>query len=192
MTLAVLDTVDPGSSSGARSRATSSTWLDELAGDTAGPVLVFGHHHIWNLDADHRSDTYFGINPDDSEALAARRRPPREHRRLLRRAHAPQPGPPLRGGAQRAVRRGRVHEGLSRRVGRVPRVRRRLHAGRPARRPRRTRWRGPRRPAGCSPGSTATTPSASSTTAASPSASNPRCLCSSACSTATFCTNKWE
>jgi hypothetical protein len=34
-------------------------------------VLVFGHHHLWNLAAAHRSGTYFGINPDDSEALAA-------------------------------------------------------------------------------------------------------------------------
>ena len=63
---------------------------------TTGPVLVFGHHHLWDLDATERSAEYFGINPDDSEAFGARRRRAREHRRLLRRPHAPQPGPPLR------------------------------------------------------------------------------------------------
>jgi len=69
VTLAVLDTVVPGSDLGQLS-ADQVTWLGELAGSVATPVLVFGHHHVWNLDADHRSGTYFGINPDDSEALA--------------------------------------------------------------------------------------------------------------------------
>jgi 3',5'-cyclic-AMP phosphodiesterase len=70
VTLAVVDTVVPGSDRGQLS-ADQIAWLDALAGSVTTPVLVFGHHHLWNLDADHRSGTYFGINPDDSEALAA-------------------------------------------------------------------------------------------------------------------------
>jgi predicted phosphodiesterase len=70
VTLAVVDTAIAGTDRGVLS-AEQVTWLDELAGSTTEPVLVFGHHHVWNLAADHRSGTYFGINPDDSEALAA-------------------------------------------------------------------------------------------------------------------------
>src|SRR6266545_1890072 len=69
VTLAVVDTVIPGTDRGELS-ADQVAWLNDLAGSTSGPVLVFGHHHLWNLAADHRSGTYFGINPDDSEALA--------------------------------------------------------------------------------------------------------------------------
>jgi len=70
VTLAVLDTVIPKLERGQVTHH-QLRWLDELAAETPDPVLVFGHHHIWNFDADHRSDTYFGINPDDSEALSA-------------------------------------------------------------------------------------------------------------------------
>ena len=35
------------------------------------PVLVFGHHHPWDPSSHERNDHYFGINPDDSEALCA-------------------------------------------------------------------------------------------------------------------------
>lgn len=70
VTLAVVDTVIPGTDRGEFS-ADQVAWLDDLAGSVTTPVLVFGHHHLWNLDADHRSGRYFGINPDDSEALAA-------------------------------------------------------------------------------------------------------------------------
>ena len=34
-------------------------------------MLVFGHHHPWDPSSHERSATYFGINPDDSEALCA-------------------------------------------------------------------------------------------------------------------------
>ena len=40
-------------------------------------------------------DDYFGIDPDDSERPRRGRRPPPVDRRLLRRAHAPQPGAPF-------------------------------------------------------------------------------------------------
>ena len=32
-------------------------------------MLVFGHHHPWDPASSERSEHYFGINPDDSEAL---------------------------------------------------------------------------------------------------------------------------
>jgi len=69
VTLAVLDTVIPGIDRGQLS-ADQVEWLDDLAGSTAGPVLVFGHHHLWNLDAEPPGTEYFGINPADSIALA--------------------------------------------------------------------------------------------------------------------------
>src|SRR5947207_1019748 len=69
VTLAVVDTVIPGTDRGELSAA-QAAWLDDLAGSSSGPVLVFGHHHPWNLDSDHRSRTYFGIHPEDSDALA--------------------------------------------------------------------------------------------------------------------------
>ena len=32
-------------------------------------MLVFGHHHVWSPESNKRHETYFGINPDDSERL---------------------------------------------------------------------------------------------------------------------------
>lgn len=70
VTLAVLDTVIPGIERGRISREQLG-WLDDLAAASSTPVLVFGHHHVWNVAASERSEAYFGINPDDSEALVA-------------------------------------------------------------------------------------------------------------------------
>jgi len=67
--LAVLDTVIPGTDRG-RLGADQVQWLDDLGAESGVPILVFGHHYLWDLEAETRSDTYFGINPDDSEALA--------------------------------------------------------------------------------------------------------------------------
>jgi predicted phosphodiesterase len=69
-TLAVLDTVEPGREGG-RLGADQVQWLDDLAAEATGPVLVFGHHHVWPTDSPLRPDPYFGIRPDDSEALVA-------------------------------------------------------------------------------------------------------------------------
>jgi predicted phosphodiesterase len=69
VTLVVLDTVQPGTERGQLTDEQTS-FLTDVAGSTSDPVLAFGHHHIWNLDADRRSSQYFGINPDDSEKLA--------------------------------------------------------------------------------------------------------------------------
>jgi predicted phosphodiesterase len=70
VTLAVLDTVRPGTDRG-RVPAEQLEWLDTLAGEATVPVLVFGHHHPWDPSSHERNDRYFGINPDDSDALCA-------------------------------------------------------------------------------------------------------------------------
>ena len=68
--LAVLDTVIPGMATGQVSTE-QLEWLDQLAADAESdrPVLVFGHHHVWDPRSKTRAETYFGINPDDSERL---------------------------------------------------------------------------------------------------------------------------
>jgi predicted phosphodiesterase len=67
-TLAVLDTVRPGTEHG-RITAEQLTWLEDVASASTTPVLVFGHHHPWDPSSTERNGHYFGINPDDSEAL---------------------------------------------------------------------------------------------------------------------------
>ena len=69
-TLAVIDTVRPTFAGGQITRDQLG-WLSETARATSGPVLVFGHHQIWDLHAAERSSDYFGIDPDSSEAFAA-------------------------------------------------------------------------------------------------------------------------
>jgi Icc protein len=69
--LAVVDTVRPGSDQG-QLDARQQAWLDDVAADAdrdAVPLLVFGHHHCWDPTAVARPVDYFGIRPDDSEAL---------------------------------------------------------------------------------------------------------------------------
>jgi Icc protein len=68
VTVAVIDTVIPGIERGRIGREQLG-WLDDLAAESSTPVLVFGHHHCWNVAAAERSQAYFGINPDDSDAL---------------------------------------------------------------------------------------------------------------------------
>ena len=67
-TLAVLDTTTPGTDKGQLPRDQVS-WLDQVAAEAVTPVLVFGHHHPWDPASAQRTASYFGINPDDSEAL---------------------------------------------------------------------------------------------------------------------------
>lgn len=68
--LAMVDTSLPGKATGGLS-ADRLEWLDELCARSDRPVLVFGHHHVWNVDEGVRSPSYFGIDPDSSEALVA-------------------------------------------------------------------------------------------------------------------------
>jgi Icc protein len=70
LTLALLDTTIPGKSTG-QVPAHQLEWLDDLAAEADRPVMVLGHHHVWNPSASQRPDTYFGIHPDDSERLIA-------------------------------------------------------------------------------------------------------------------------
>ncbi len=66
--LAILDTAAVGLPSG-RLNAHQLDWLDQVGADADRPVLVFGHHHCWMPGSRARPDTYFGLHPDDSEAL---------------------------------------------------------------------------------------------------------------------------
>ena len=70
--IALLDTVTPGETNGSL-RAEQLEWLDAMAAQSDRPVLAMGHHQQW-IDGtahDHRSESYFGLQPDPSEALAA-------------------------------------------------------------------------------------------------------------------------
>jgi 3',5'-cyclic-AMP phosphodiesterase len=74
--LAIVDTAVAGLASG-RLDFDQLDWLDQVGADADRPVLVFGHHHCWQPGSRARPDTYFGLHPDDSEALVqvvARRR----------------------------------------------------------------------------------------------------------------------
>jgi predicted phosphodiesterase len=66
--IALIDTTDPGRAGG---RVTSEQleWLDELAARSDRPVLVLGHHHVWDAQSDPDVDWFFGIAPRDSERL---------------------------------------------------------------------------------------------------------------------------
>jgi hypothetical protein len=64
----VLDTTVPGLVGGALRRG-QVEWLDELAAAATGPVLVFGHHPVWNLDTARPVDAHYVIDRDDSARL---------------------------------------------------------------------------------------------------------------------------
>ncbi len=74
VTIALLDTVIPGSTTGDFT-SEQADWLDTLAAETTQPVIVMGHHQQWiaGPDADpgeaKRSDDYFGLHPDGSDRL---------------------------------------------------------------------------------------------------------------------------
>ena len=68
VTLAMIDTVRPGLTGGT-CYDRDIDWLDELAQSTTQPILVFGHHQLWAPATPHRSEDYFGIQPDESEKL---------------------------------------------------------------------------------------------------------------------------
>jgi 3',5'-cyclic-AMP phosphodiesterase len=66
--LAIVDTAAVGLASG-RLNGAQLDWLDQVGADADRPVLVFGHHHCWMPGSRNRPDGYFGLHPDDSEAL---------------------------------------------------------------------------------------------------------------------------
>lgn len=67
VTLAVLDTTLPGAVGGVLP-AEQVGWLDDVAAMVPGPLLVFGHHPVWNIEAA-RVDSNYAIARDDSLAL---------------------------------------------------------------------------------------------------------------------------
>ena len=74
--VALLDTAIPGETTGTI-RAEQIEWLDAQAAAATDPVVVMGHHQQWvGQTGGSRSDDYFGLHPDPSDALddlAARR-----------------------------------------------------------------------------------------------------------------------
>jgi Icc protein len=68
--IAMVDTTRPGAAGG-ELRADQHEWLDELVTRTDRPVLVLGHHHIWDPDNDPDFDGFFGVAPRDAERFAA-------------------------------------------------------------------------------------------------------------------------
>ena len=68
VTLAVLDTTDPGHVGGVLP-AEQVAWLDDLAVSATDPVLVFGHHPVWDLDTTRHVDPHYVIARDASAAL---------------------------------------------------------------------------------------------------------------------------
>lgn len=68
VTIAMVDTSGDGRINGSFS-SEQLEWLDELASRADRPVMVFGHHQIWDPANDLRSDKAFGLVPDASERL---------------------------------------------------------------------------------------------------------------------------
>jgi 3',5'-cyclic AMP phosphodiesterase CpdA len=65
--IALMDTTIAGGTTGAFDPG-QLEWLDSVAAESDTPVMAMGHHQDWTP-ATRRSDTYFGIHPDHSEAL---------------------------------------------------------------------------------------------------------------------------
>lgn len=70
VTIVTIDTVRPGKAGGTVFDE-DLEWLDAIAAESTRPVLVFGHHQIWDPATSYRSEDYFGIQPDESEKLIA-------------------------------------------------------------------------------------------------------------------------
>ena len=67
--VALLDTAIPGETTG-QITTEQLDWLDDRIARTDRPVLVMGHHQQWIPGAGgSRSDDYFGLHPDCSDAL---------------------------------------------------------------------------------------------------------------------------
>ena len=67
--VALIDTAIPGRTTGTI-RAETLDWLDAHAAASTTPVIVMGHHQQWIGDEHaNRSDDYFGLHPDPSDAL---------------------------------------------------------------------------------------------------------------------------
>jgi len=71
--IALMDTTIPCKTTGSLSAA-QLEWLDARAAESGVPVIVMGHHQQWLGSVDgrpaNRSDDYFGMHPDASDALS--------------------------------------------------------------------------------------------------------------------------
>jgi Icc protein len=67
-TVVLLDTCRPGHVNGTVSAAQLEA-LDELGARSGPPVIVMGHHPIWDGRVDKRTDDVVGLLPEPSEAL---------------------------------------------------------------------------------------------------------------------------
>ena len=122
VTVALLDTVVPGSDSGTVD-ADQLAWLDDLSATARVPVVVMAHHYPWSPDSTTAPDSYFGIHPDGLAGPRRADRPPDLDRRLLRRPLPPQPRASVLGDRPGPLRGGGLRQGLPRELGRVPGVR---------------------------------------------------------------------
>ena len=68
VTVALIDTSRPRQKNGYVA-GDDLEWLDAIGREADRPVLVMGHHHAWPPGSRNRSNDYFGIIPDDTEAL---------------------------------------------------------------------------------------------------------------------------
>ena len=70
--VALLDTTIPGATTGTITTE-QIDWLDDHCAEADRPVFVMGHHQQWIGDGPEakRSDDYFGLHPDASDALDA-------------------------------------------------------------------------------------------------------------------------
>ncbi len=69
LAIALLDTAIPGATTGTIT-TDQIAWLDDHAAASGTPVFVMGHHQQWIGGAGgSRSDDYFGLHPDGSDAL---------------------------------------------------------------------------------------------------------------------------
>jgi len=67
-TLALLDTARPHEIGGSLDDD-QLDWLDELGARTDRPVVVLGHHPVWNPGRDQRAEGFQGMSPQDSARL---------------------------------------------------------------------------------------------------------------------------
>jgi 3',5'-cyclic AMP phosphodiesterase CpdA len=72
VTVALLDTAIPGATTGTITTE-QIDWLDDVCASADRPVFVMGHHQQWigSGPAAKRSEDYFGLHPDASDALDA-------------------------------------------------------------------------------------------------------------------------
>lgn len=67
--VALLDTAIPGATTGTITTE-QIDWIDDVCADTDRPVFVMGHHQQWiGGEGAKRSEDYFGLHPDGSDAL---------------------------------------------------------------------------------------------------------------------------